>query len=108
MGPIANAAAIPVVGVFVLPVLLAGSLCLSLPGELAKSAGQLLLSVGAHGLDMLWWPLELLAELGPRYSLAIDPSLLATVLAMAGAAILLAPPGLPARWAGAMWFAPLL
>ena len=108
VGPIANAAAIPVVGVFVLPVLLVGSLCLSLPGELAESAGRLLLSAGAHGLDMLWWLLELLAELGPRYSLAIDPSLLATVLAMVGAAILLAPPGLPARWAGAMWFAPLL
>ena len=108
VGPIANAAAIPIVGVFVLPVLLVGSLCLALPGELAESAGGLLVWAGARGLDMLWWLLDLLADFGPRYSLAIDQSLLATVLAMIGAAIVLAPPGLPGRWTGAMWFAPLL
>ena len=107
-GPFANVVAIPFVGVFVLPALLAGSLCLSLPGRLADLAGGALVTAAARGLDLLWGFLELLASHGPRYALSVEPSLAALVLAMVGAAILLAPPGLPGRWAGALWFAPLL
>ena len=107
-GPFANAVAIPFVGVFVLPALLAGGLCLSLPGRLADLAGGILVTAAARGLDLLWQVLELLASHGPRYVLPVDPSLAALVLAMAGAAILLAPPGLPGRWTGALWLAPLL
>ena len=107
-GPVANVIAIPFVGVAVLPPLLAGSLCLSLPGRFMDSAGELLVTVGTRGLDVLYAVLDFLASHGPRYALAVEPSLATTVLAMAGAAILLAPPGLPGRWAGALWFAPLL
>ena len=107
-GPFANAVAIPFVGVFVLPALLAGSLCLSLPGRLADLAGEALVTAAARGLDLLWWFLELAASHGPRYVLSVEPSLTALALAMAGAAILLAPPGLPGRWTGALWLAPLL
>ena len=108
VGPVANAVAIPLVGVVVLPALLAGSLCLSLPGRMTDAAGELMLRAGTHGLDVLWRLLEFLAEFGPRYAASVEPTLLTTFLAMAGAAILLAPPGLPARWTGALWFAPLL
>ena len=107
-GPIANAIAIPFVGIAVLPALLAGSLLLSLPGRLADSAGEFLVSAGTEGLEMLWRLLEPLAAHGPRYTLLVEPSLATTALAMVGAAILLAPPGLPGRWAGALWFAPLI
>ncbi len=107
-GPFANAVAIPFVGVAVLPALLAGSLFLSLPGRLADLAGEALVTAAAHGLDLLWGFLELLASHGPRYVLSVEPSLAAATLAMAGAAILLAPPGLPGRWTGALWLAPLL
>ncbi len=107
-GPLANAVAIPFVGVIVLPALLAGSLCLSLPGRLADLAGEALVTAGTKGLDLLWTFLELLATQGPRYVLSAEPSLATTALAMVGAAILLAPPGLPGRWTGALWLAPLL
>ena len=107
-GPFANAVAIPFVGVVVLPALLAGSLCLSLPGRLADLAGEALVAAAGRGLDLLWGFLELLASHGPRYVLSVEPSLATAALAMAGAAILLAPPGLPGRWAGVLWLAPLL
>lgn len=107
-GPAANAVAIPWVGVAVLPALLAGALCLSLPGRIADPAGEFLAAAGARALDGLWAVLEFLASHGPRYALSVDPSICAAVLAMIGAAILLAPPGVPGRWAGALWFAPLL
>ena len=108
VGPMANAIAIPWVGVAVLPVLLAGVLCLSLPGRLVDPLGDLLVTAGARGLDGLWVVLESLASHGPRYALSVEPSVATTVLAMIGAAIMLAPPGVPGRWAGALWFAPLL
>ena len=107
-GPLANAIAIPFVGVAVLPALLAGSLLLSLPSRLADLAGETLVVAGTWGLDLLWELLGFLAEHGPRYTLSVEPSLATTVLAMAGTAIVLAPPGLPGRWAGALWLAPLL
>ena len=107
-GPLANAIAIPFVGVAVLPALLAGGLLLSLPGRLADLAGEALVVAGTWGLDLLWELLGFLAAHGPRYTLSVEPSLATTALAMAGAAILLAPPGLPGRWAGALWIAPLL
>ncbi len=107
-GPLANAVAIPFVGVAVLPALLAGSLGLSIPGRLADTAGELLVTVGAGALEALWRLIELLATHGPRYTLSVDPSIAAVALAMAGAVILLAPPGVPGRWAGALWFAPLV
>ena len=108
VGPIANAVAIPVVGIFVLPALLSGSLLLLLPGGLTESAGRWAVSAGGWGLDGLWRILEFCAEAGPRYALSVEPSAAATVLAMVGAAILLAPSGLPGRWTGILWFAPLL
>ena len=107
-GPIANAIAIPFVGVAVLPALLAGSLGLSIPGPLADAAGELLVRAGTGALEGLWVLLEFVAAHGPRYALLVEPSIATTALAMAGAVILLAPPGLPGRWAGALWFAPLL
>ena len=107
-GPFANVIAIPFVGAVVLPALLAGSLCLSLPGRLAGLAGETLVTAGTRGLDLLWAFLDFLATHGPRYALSVEPSLATTTLAMAGAAILLAPPGLPGRWTGALWIAPLL
>ena len=108
VGPVANAIAIPFVGVVVLPALLAGSALVSLPGQLIESAGELLLKAGSLGLGVLWPLLEFLAGLGPRYTATVEPSLSSIILAMVGVAVLLSPPGLPGRWTGALWFAPLL
>ena len=108
IGPVANAVAIPFVGVAVVPALLSGALCLLLPGGVAHAAGEFLLGTGVHALGWLYALLELLAAHGPRYTLSVEPSIPSTALAMVGAAIVLAPPGLPGRWAGVLWFAPLL
>ena len=108
VGPVANAVAIPFVAVVVLPAVLAGSLLLSLPGALTDTVGELMLTAGTYGLDALWRLLEFLTELAPRYVAAVEPTVFTTFLAMVGTAILLAPPGLPGRWTGALWFAPLL
>lgn len=107
-GPLANAVAIPWVGVAVLPALLAGVLLLLLPGRGADVVGEFLVTLGARALEWLWWGLELLATHGPEYVLSVEPSFVTTGLAFVGVLILLAPPALPGRWTGVLWFAPLL
>jgi competence protein ComEC len=57
--PIANLIAIPWVGLLVVPMVLAGLLCLLLPVPL----GNWLLSLSADLLSILWWLLEQLAAL---------------------------------------------
>ncbi len=97
VSPLANAFAIPVVSLAVVPLTLAGAL-LPLPGLLAA----------AHALmEMTMVPLEWLAGLPGAVTENAAPPLAAVACAVAGALLLLAPRGLPMRAAGAAFLLPL-
>lgn len=101
IGPIANAVAIPVVSFVITPLALLGSV---LPHPLADWV-----LIAAHAV-LVW----LLAALGWLSSLPIAvwrapaPSFWMVVLALIGAAWMLAPRGWPMRWLGAFAWLPLV
>lgn len=99
----ANLFAIPMVGVWILPALLAGLalLLLGLPAALA-------LLVAESGIGVLLAGLEWLDATGWGYRRITSGGLVALVVAMVGAFWLLGPPGWPARWLGAFLMLPLL
>ncbi len=102
--PIANAFAVPWVSALVVPPVLAGTLA----SALLPSTGAALLEVGHAALSVLWVGLEFLSRhlpMLPAGSAAPRGQMLA---ALAGALLLLAPRGTPARWLGGLWMAPLL
>ncbi len=98
IGPIANAFAVPVVSLAVVPLSLAGAV---LPWEapLQVAAGLL-----RHLHDALGW---LSALPGATYVQAA-PSAIASTFAVLGAAWILMPAGTPSRWLGALALMPLL
>jgi competence protein ComEC len=107
VSPIANALAIPVVSWIVTPLALFGAVLALLPAPLAAlGAGALaaahavfaLLAQALEGLSTLSWA---------AWPIAGAP-LPMVLLAVAGVALLLAPPGWPARWAGTAALLPLL
>lgn len=106
VSPLANAIAIPTVSLAVTPLALAGAALVALPEPLASIAVPAFAI--AHALlealiDVLRWTLQ-----WPWAAVALPaPPPWATVLAVAGAAWLLAPPAWPNRWAGAVWLLPL-
>lgn len=104
ISPLANLLAVPWVGWLVVPlVLLAGGICLLLP-----TLASWLLAAASLLMDGLWWFLQGLASWEHsvwQHSVA-QTWVLAT--ALIGVALLLAPRGVPARWAGALWLVPLL
>jgi competence protein ComEC len=98
VSPLANALAVPLISLAVVPLVLAAAL---LPGfGLAQLAHALLAAVLAalQALAALPQPVYHGAAAGP----------LALLLALAGSALLLLPRGLPARWLGLLLFLPLL
>ena len=101
--PLANAFAVPWVSALVVPPVLAGTLA----SMFLPSAGATLLELGHLALSALWHGLEFLARQVPV--LPAGPTLpRGQMLAgLAGALILVAPRGTPARWLGALWMAPL-
>ena len=106
VSPIANAIAIPVVSWIVTPLALVAGALAPLPGLFAALAEALLtaahavFAVLADGLSrMAAWPHVSRAVATPPWPL--------TVLALTGVAWLLAPPGWPVRWLGAVLALPL-
>ena len=97
VSPIANAFAIPVVSLVVVPLTIAGSF-LPLP-FLLDAAHALMLGVMA--------PLEWLADLPMAMLESHAPATWTLVAAVAGCAWLLAPRGVPLRSAGLAWMAPM-
>ncbi len=97
VSPIANAFAIPLVSLVVVPLTIAGAF-LPLPWLLD----------GAHQL-MAWLmgPLEWLAALPLAMLESHAPAAWTVAAAVAGCACLLAPRGVPLRSAGAAWMAPM-
>jgi competence protein ComEC len=106
VSPVANAIAIPVVSLLVTPLSLAAACFIALPEPLATLAVPLL--AFAHALmellaSLLQWSLQWRAA-----SIALPaPPPWAAVVAVLGAGWLLAPPGWPMRWVGAVWLLPL-
>jgi competence protein ComEC len=104
---VANAVAIPLVSLLVTPLALLAGLFVLLPEPLASLALPCLafahaLLVGLHAF--------LSAITVPAWSsIAVAaPPWWAVALAAAGVAWLLAPPGWPLRWSGAVWLLPML
>src|SRR5882672_6394420 len=106
VSPLANAVAIPLVSFIVTPLALIAAAFAVLPEPLPLVAGPLLAAAHglfellAHGLSsIVQWP-------GASVPLPAPPQW--TLLgAGAGVLWLLAPPGWPARWLGAIWLVPL-
>jgi len=103
----ANAVAIPLVSLLVTPLALLAGVFVSLPDPLASLAAPCL--VFAHAL-LAALHVFLGALAAPSWaSLPLPaPPWWALALALAGVAWLLAPPGWPLRWAGAVWLLPML
>ncbi len=97
VAPIANALAIPVVSLLVVPLTLAGAFLGA--GVLLDAAHQL--------LAWLMVALELLAAWPGAVLESHAPAPWTVAAAVAGCAWLLAPRGLPLRWMGAAWIAPM-
>jgi len=97
VGPLANAVAIPLVTLLVVPLTL---LWLIVPLDaLLLAAHQLMLWL-VQGLQwLLTWPTPLWTQHAPPWW--------AVALAIAGCVVLLAPRGWPHRWLGALWCLPL-
>ena len=97
VGPLANAVAIPLVTLLVVPLTL---LWLVVPLDaLLLAAHQLMLWL-VQGLQwLLTWPAPLWMQHAPPWW--------AVALAIAGCVVMLAPRGWPHRWLGALWCLPL-
>lgn len=105
-GPLVNLLAVPWISFIVLPLALAGTLGVWLPG-----VGEFLLWCAAGALEGLLGVLAVAAEMSPPWLAPRVPSW-AWLLAACGAVLLLLPAGVPLRWLGAplilqLAFAPL-
>lgn len=98
----ANLVAIPLVGFWVLPSLLASLVLIAV--DLPATA---FLWLTESGLNLLLGYLEWLNHRGPEALLRPPLSLLAMLLGMLGSLWLIAPPGWPARWLGLALLAPV-
>lgn len=98
VGPAANAIAVPVVSLFVVPLALAGAVFPEAGFAQAAAALLTLLHRTLDGLSGFSWA----TYVQPA------PTALATGLALAGGAWLLMPRGTPSRWLGAIAMLPLL
>jgi competence protein ComEC len=100
VSPIANAVAIPLVSFVVTPLSLAGAVLPTILGTWLLRAAHALVALLATGLQWLSaTPIAVWS--GPT------PNGFAFVCAMVGVAWWLAPRGIPLRWTGALWMAPL-
>jgi competence protein ComEC len=98
VAPVANAFAIPLVGLVVVPLSLAGML---LPVDWPLHLAHTVMAWTVDGL-------ALVGQIpGARWTQAAPPPW-SVVLALAGAAWMLLPRGLPSRWLGLLAFLPLL
>ena len=104
-GLLANLVAIPVVSMLVVPLVLLALPLLWLPWPLAAW----LLSMAGHIAAALLVFLESISSLQPEFlGTARSPGLLATVIAMLGAAALILPRGVPVRFLGLLLVLPVM
>jgi competence protein ComEC len=105
VAPLANMIAVPAFDLLVVPLTLAGVLLL---GLLPEAVAGWFFKLAAGVLHLLWQALVFLADLPFSQWMHSAPPAWALVCGLAGAALLLAPRGWPARWAGAVWLLPLV
>ncbi|TCJ11785.1 DNA internalization-related competence protein ComEC/Rec2 [Parasulfuritortus cantonensis] len=98
VAPLANAVAIPLIGLLAVPVILAAAL---LPVPFLATLGHGLVAAAMAALDWL-------AGLPQPVWHGATPTWPALLLALLGVAVLLAPRGLPGRWLGLLLCLPLL
>lgn len=104
-GLLSNIVAIPVVSMLIVPLILISLPFLWLPGPYAGW----MLTIAGHSADWLLLVLDHLSGLQPPgFSATRVPGMIATVLAMTGAAVVLLPRGMPGRFAGFLLILPLL
>jgi competence protein ComEC len=102
--PLTNLVAIPAISFGIVPVALAGTAALALPGPLA----DVLLTAAAWAMDALWSGAVAVAD-GPLGVMSLpEPGGATLVLAAIGAAWLLMPRGTPLRVLGLVLLLPLL
>lgn len=99
----ANLWAIPLVGLWILPLLLMALLLMTMGLPAA-----LVLDLAGQGVDVLLWGLGWIDGLAWGYHRVASGGLVAMILAGVGALWLIAPPGWPARWLGVLLLLPLL
>ena len=103
VGPLANAFAIPLIGLVVVPLALAGGVL----GLVSTDAAAWLVVPAAVLLDGLVAALEALAALPGATVTVPSPGPVALAVGCAGVALLLAPAGVPGRALGALALLPL-
>ncbi len=103
MAPLANIIAIPWVSFMTVPLSLLGALLF----PILPSAADVLLNLADLSLQGLWPILDGLAAVDMPQWLEIKPQLWTLVPACVGILWLLAPRGVPARWVGILWLAPM-
>ncbi len=102
IAPLANLVAVPWTGLVVVPLTLAGTAALGLEWQ---GLGAALIRGAAESWSLLWPLLELAARWGALH--LPTPPAWAWAAALPAVLWLLAPRGLPVRWLGLLWLAPL-
>lgn len=97
VSPLANLVAIPLISLLAVPLSLLAALT---PITFAATAAHAVVAT-------VMWLLQALVSLPQPLLHAATPSLLALLLALAGAGLLLLPRGIPGRWLGGLLFLPL-
>ncbi len=103
LGPVANLVAVPWTGLVVVPLVLIGTMTL----RPMPSLGTGLLWAAATAVDWLWGMLERLAEMDLVYRPALPDSGWLVAVSGVGAVLLCLPRGVPGRWLGLAWLAPV-
>lgn len=103
LGPLANLVAVPWVSFVVVPLVLAGTLLLSV----WEGPGLWLLRAGADTLTWIWPYLSWLSSLDYASWSRPIPEPWVAGAACIGALLLLMPRGIPGRWLGLVWLLPL-
>ena len=103
VAPIANIIAIPWVSFLTVPFSLSGALLF----PVMPSVAEALLNLADLSLQGLWPLLDGFAAVEMPPWLAIKPQFWTLIPAAVGILWILAPRGLPARWVGIVWLAPL-
>lgn len=104
VSPIANLLAVPVLGVFLIPVCLLGALLLGV----MPVVGQGLLGVAESVMRESWRALEWFSAWPYAQWTLAEPPVWSVLLSVLGVIVLLAPRGIPARWLGGILLLPAL
>ncbi len=103
IAPFANFIAIPVISLFVVPILLAASILL----WLIEPVGAFLLDIAEYALNLLWMILRYLASLSYSHWQSLPIPIVYWAPIILGTLLLLTPKKLPAKWLGLFGFSPL-